>query len=86
MKEKIDVTYDADQKQQVFDAEDSKVADRWSRYIGVLGIERSQTVNEPGMQTLPVGKALAAGVEGTHGLSPDERATLARLLRKVYRT
>lgn len=30
--------------------------------------------------------ALAAGVEGTHGLSPDERATLARLLRKVYRT
>lgn len=45
LKEKIDVTYDADQKQQVFDAEDSKVADRWSRYIGVLGIDavRKQT-------------------------------------------
>lgn len=33
--------------------------------IGVLGIERSQTANEPGMQTLPVGKALVAGVEET---------------------
>jgi len=33
--------------------------------IGVLGIERSQTANEPGMQTLPVGQALVAGVEET---------------------
>ncbi len=33
--------------------------------IGVLGIERSQTANEPGLQTLPVGKALVAGVEET---------------------
>jgi regulator of sigma E protease len=33
--------------------------------IGVLGIERSQTANEPGMQTLPIGQALVAGVEET---------------------
>ena len=33
--------------------------------IGVLGIERSQTTNEPGMQTLPIGKAIVAGAEET---------------------
>jgi regulator of sigma E protease len=33
--------------------------------IGVLGIERSQTASEPGMQTLPVGQALVSGVEET---------------------
>jgi regulator of sigma E protease len=33
--------------------------------IGVLGIERSQTASEPGMQTLPVGQALIGGVEET---------------------
>lgn len=33
--------------------------------IGVLGIERSQTANEPGMQTLPIGQALAAGAGET---------------------
>jgi regulator of sigma E protease len=33
--------------------------------IGVLGIERSQTASEPGMQTLPIGQALIGGVEET---------------------
>jgi regulator of sigma E protease len=33
--------------------------------IGVLGIERSQTASDPGMQTLPVGRALVSGVEDT---------------------
>jgi regulator of sigma E protease len=33
--------------------------------IGVLGIERSPSANEPGMQTLPIGKALAGGIEET---------------------
>lgn len=33
--------------------------------IGVLGIERSQTPNEPGMRTLSVGPALLAGAQET---------------------
>lgn len=39
LKEKIDTTWDENVKNQVFDAEDQKVSDRWSRYIGAMGIE-----------------------------------------------
>ena len=37
--EKIDVTYDPEAKVEEFNADDAKVTDRWSRYIGVLGID-----------------------------------------------
>ena len=37
--EKIDTTYDEFKQFEKFDAEDKKVADRWSRYIGAMGIE-----------------------------------------------
>lgn len=36
---KVDVTYDTEIKTEQFDANDAKVADRWSRYIGAMGID-----------------------------------------------
>ena len=42
--EEIDVTYEKDAKLpvQVFDANDEQVKDRWSRYIGAMGIDAVQ--------------------------------------------
>lgn len=37
--EKIDTTWDDFKQFEKFDADDKKVADRWSRYIGAMGIE-----------------------------------------------
>ena len=37
--DKIDITYDDQIQSQEFSAEDAKVADRWSRYIGAMGID-----------------------------------------------
>ena len=37
--EEIDVTYDDKIEKKEFDAEDATVTDRWSRYIGAMGIE-----------------------------------------------
>ena len=39
LKEKIDTTWDENIKAETFDAADEKVSDRWSRYIGAMGIE-----------------------------------------------
>jgi ubiquitin-activating enzyme E1 len=39
VQEKVDTTWDDIKKSETFDANDKKVADRWSRYIGAMGIE-----------------------------------------------
>ena len=39
LREKIDITYDEIIKSKEFDASDATVTDRWSRYIGAMGIE-----------------------------------------------
>lgn len=36
---KIDTTYDDKIQQKEFDIDDQKVTDRWSRYIGAMGID-----------------------------------------------
>jgi ubiquitin-activating enzyme E1 len=36
---KVDTTWDDIKKAETFDTDDRKVADRWSRYIGAMGIE-----------------------------------------------
>jgi len=35
----VDVTYEKDVKNVVLDIEDESVRDRWSRYIGAMGLE-----------------------------------------------
>lgn len=37
--QEIDVTYDDKIEKKEFDANDATVTDRWSRYIGAMGIE-----------------------------------------------
>ena len=37
--DEVDVTYDTDFHLKTLDIQDAKVKDRWSRYIGAMGIE-----------------------------------------------
>lgn len=72
--EQVDTTWDDIRKSETFDANDRKVADRWSRYIGAMGIEavkKQSTAKVAVVGLNPLGLEIAKNIvlSGVHTLT-----------------